>query len=207
MMNSPRQTAVRNCGISRGAMRVTLAVCFAVVAVAPIARGADAPAKPSAAPTAPAEKAAATSQKVTLVKADKLKDALDKAKGKVVVLNLWATFCPPCVKEMPEFEAFHKSHSGKEVVFVSANCDDPKELNSTVPTFLTEKKISFPVVLVDSNPDDIGKALGVKWEGNLPFTLVYDASGKIVKTWEEDITAKDLSAVVDPLLAKKAPAK
>jgi hypothetical protein len=111
------------------------------------------------------------------------------------------------VKEMPEFDAFYKAHQGKDTVLLSANCDDPTDTKAAVAVFLKEKKISFPVSQVDGNPEDISKALGLKWEGDLPYTLVFDATGKVVKTWDEDITAKDLSAVVDPLLPKKSPAK
>ncbi|MBI5093605.1 MAG: redoxin domain-containing protein [Candidatus Hydrogenedentes bacterium] len=181
-----------------------LSLSIALLGVAASAAPAESGQKPAASATAPKP---APAPVVTLVKANQLKEALTKAKGKVVVLNFWGTYCPPCVAEMPEFTAFYKSYQGKDVELLSINCDDPADANTTVKEFIVSKKIPFPVSTLDGFPDEVSKFLGTVWDGRLPATYIYDSTGKLVKTIEDETTAKELSALVDPLLPKKSPAK
>lgn len=144
---------------------------------------------------------------VTAVNVEKLKAAVDAARGKVLVMNFWATWCPPCVKEMPEFAEFHRKYSAKNVALLSVSADGHDHVEKVVKPFMTSRKIPFPVHVIDAMPDAVSAALKLDWEGGLPATFVFDAKGKLVKAWFEELTLNDLATVVDPLLKRSSPEK
>jgi peroxiredoxin len=124
---------------------------------------------------------------------------LEQARGKdVVVVNFWATWCPPCVKEMPVFVELYRTYASKGVRLVSVSVDHPDTLVDRVQPFVKTHALPFPVyVLSDRSPDNVDKALGVDWGGAVPATFVFDAAGRLKKAWFEDITAREVRAVVE----------
>lgn len=99
---------------------------------------------------------------------------LSKYKGKVVVLDFWATWCGGCKVEIPWFMEFQKKykHSGLAVIGVSMDDDGWK----VVKPFLKEKKLNYTVVLGN---DDLAKSYGLD---SMPMTLLIDREGKIAAT-------------------------
>lgn len=123
------------------------------------------------------------------------------AEGRVLVLNLWATWCPPCVAEMPELAAFHGEHPRKDVVLLALSLDAPDEVDTKVKSFVQAKEIPFPVrVLAERDLDAISKAVKSDLAGVLPTTLIYDRKGRLVRMWEGAITREELNGIVKPLL-------
>ncbi len=94
--------------------------------------------------------------------------------GKPLVLNFWATWCPPCVEEMPLLERFYQENAAKGWQVVGVAIDQP----SQVRRFLTQNSISYPIALGGLDGTDLLKSLG-NAQGALPFTLVLDAQGAI----------------------------
>lgn len=98
---------------------------------------------------------------------------LSQLKGKVVMLNVWSTWCPPCRKEMPTMETLHRRLQNSDFVMLAVSQDvDGK---STVLPYLHEGGFTFPVVL-DVN-GEVGKKYGVT---GYPETFIIDRQGKIV---------------------------
>jgi len=98
---------------------------------------------------------------------------LSQLKGKIVLLNVWATWCPPCRKEMPTMEALHQKMKSADFVMLAASQDvDGK---NTVAPYLQEGRFTFSVLL-DVN-GDIGKKYGVT---GYPETYIIDRQGNIV---------------------------
>jgi len=98
-------------------------------------------------------------------------------KGKVVVLNFWATWCSPCLAEIPNLEAGRKKYASRGVVFIGAAVEDSADL---VRDFANDHNISYPVVMAGSgNGISLLQALGNEVAG-LPFTVVLDREGNIV---------------------------
>lgn len=95
-------------------------------------------------------------------------------RGKVVILNMWATYCGPCVQELPEFESFQKAHADDVDVFI-IHASDPLE---DVPEFLAKKGISLPCA-IDSDDDRIYTLCGAN-PSILPHTVVLNRSGEII---------------------------
>ncbi|MFW1676398.1 TlpA family protein disulfide reductase [Pontibacter sp. JAM-7] len=102
--------------------------------------------------------------------------ALESYKGKVVVLNFWATWCPPCIKEMPGMERLRQSMLGEPFEIIAINTG---ETEGAVSAFLLEldTELKFPILL-----DEQGLSFGALGLRGLPTTLIYDRSGKKVET-------------------------
>lgn len=95
---------------------------------------------------------------------------LSELQGKPVIINFWATWCGPCVKEMPAFERL-KDDFGDKIGIIAVNCGDDA---GTVKDFVEENGYTFPVVL------DEGYSISMLYPTNsIPYTVVLDADGKV----------------------------
>ncbi|HEX6098402.1 MAG TPA: TlpA disulfide reductase family protein [Thermoanaerobaculia bacterium] len=97
--------------------------------------------------------------------------------AKVRLLNVWATWCVPCVQEMPDLRAIDDAF-GPEVAVVGVSLDDmiPDTKPEKVVSFLDRQKIAFPNVYYTGNADDLGDHLD--FDGEIPLTILYDRKGK-----------------------------
>ena len=112
---------------------------------------------------------------LTLKDAGGQKVRLRDLRGKVVVLNFWATWCGPCNAEMPMLVGMEKQYASRGVVFIGASLDDAKT-KAKIPAFLSEHKIGFPV-WYSATADDMDQ---LKMGEVVPATAFLDAEGHIV---------------------------
>lgn len=94
---------------------------------------------------------------------------LSNLKGKKVMLNFWATWCPPCKAEMPEMEQFYKEN-GKDIVILAVNIDPQLD----VQKFVDENKITFPILL--DAEDKVNESYQIL---SIPTTYFIDSKGNI----------------------------
>ena len=94
--------------------------------------------------------------------------------GQPIVLNFWATWCPPCVKEMPELDRFHREFSAKGWKVVGLAVDGP----TPVREFLTKVQVGFDIGLAGFGGTELAQTLG-NTVGGLPFTVLIDAQGRV----------------------------
>jgi thiol-disulfide isomerase/thioredoxin len=143
---------------------------------------------------------------VFLATPQELRAAIDAEKGNVVVMNFWATWCPPCVQEMPEFAKFWHEHEGKGVKFFSVSADYAGSKDEVVAPFMNSYEIPFPVrIMAVDNPDELTKVLELDWDGALPATFIYGPDSKIAwQTIGGTITRELLVDKITPLLSPAA---
>lgn len=114
-------------------------------------------------------------------------------RGQVVLVNLWATWCPPCKEEMPALESFYRRHVDEGFVIIAINDGDPAP---DVIQFVEEYGLTFPVWL---DPMYIATEQAFKTL-NLPSSFVIDRDGKIVLSWVGGINLKALEKHVTPVI-------
>ena len=97
-------------------------------------------------------------------------------KNRPLVINFWATWCTPCVEEMPLLNAFYQKHASKNWQVLGLAIDQP----SAVKRFLNQHPVEYPIGLAGLNGTTLMTALGNQ-EGGLPFTLVIDSQGALLQ--------------------------
>jgi thiol-disulfide isomerase/thioredoxin len=113
--------------------------------------------------------------------------ALKTLAGKPLLVNFWATWCPPCVDELPMLNAFFRDQAKRGWQVVGLAIDQP----SSVRKFLARLPLDFPVGLAGLGGTELGRSLG-NLTGGLPFTVVLSPSGKIVHRKMGQVTSDDL---------------
>jgi thiol-disulfide isomerase/thioredoxin len=98
--------------------------------------------------------------------------AMSPLRGQPLILNFWATWCAPCIREMPLLDAFYKEHRAKGWHVVGLAVDSP----TPVREFLGKLPMSFPIGLAGLNGVDLSKSLGNP-SGSLPFSVAFDRQG------------------------------
>lgn len=110
-------------------------------------------------------------------------------KGRPLLINFWATWCPPCVEELPLLSSFFRENSAKgwNVVGIAVDQVEP------VKRFLAQYPVSFPVVLAGSAGLALGRSLG-NLSGGLPFTVVLGSDGLVAHRKMGKVKPDDLGA-------------
>ncbi|TYP95372.1 Thiol-disulfide isomerase or thioredoxin [Fodinibius salinus] len=118
------------------------------------------------------------------VTADELQQIVDSYQGKKAVLvNVWATWCGPCVEEFPHIVELQRNYPEQlKVIFISA---DFKENRSKALSFLKEQNVDWTTYFKTGKDQPFIEALSSKWSGALPFSKVVDKEGNVVASWEQ----------------------
>ena len=119
----------------------------------------------------------------------------DEWKEKVLVVNFWATWCPPCRKEMPLFIETQKQHGERGLQFIGIAIDDPK----MVEDFYDVYGINFPVLIGDAEAIKLANRMGNRFD-TLPFTAIFNRKGKTIYIQAGEITRETLEKELTPLL-------
>lgn len=118
--------------------------------------------------------------------------SLEEYLGKTVMVNNWATWCPPCKEEMPDLERYYQSHKDEDFILIGIEAGDPAE---EVASFIRSYEISFPIWL-----DARQEALRAFRNNGLPSSYIIDAAGTIRLVWNGPVTFKQLEKYVTPIL-------
>lgn len=121
------------------------------------------------------------SQEVKPLKsAQELDELRNSLKGKVVLINFWATWCKPCVMEFPELLKLYNDYKDKNFQLIFISADVPEEIESKVTPFLKSQKVDFITYYNNfEKPEELINYIDKNWEGAIPSTYIYDKDGNL----------------------------
>ena len=146
--------------------------------------------------------AAAAAQSVATVNARGLEALIASHRGSVVIVNFWATWCPPCLREFPDIIEFYNDHrdEGVEVLAVSMNSADEMP---DVEEFLEEFAPPFGVYRAATQDTAFYEGVLDTWYGEMPTTLIFDTEGQRAHVHKRPLTYDELATDVGALLAAR----
>ncbi|WP_322015983.1 TlpA disulfide reductase family protein [Paraburkholderia sp. J12] len=115
-------------------------------------------------------------------------------KGRPIVVNFWASWCGPCVEEMPELSALQREYAKKGIQFLGLGVDS----STNIKTFLQKVHVDYPVYVAGFGGADVARAFG-NMAGGLPYTVVIDANGNVRATKLGQIKPDELRRTLDAL--------
>ncbi len=121
---------------------------------------------------------------------------LSSFKGRIVILNFWATYCIPCRKEMPDLASIQNEYAAQGVQVIGASVDDPEDRRKVLQ-FIKETKVNFPIWMDATVTDMMKFGLGTA----LPGTVVIDKEGRIAKVISGVFNTAELKKQIETLLA------
>jgi thiol-disulfide isomerase/thioredoxin len=130
---------------------------------------------------------------------DGLEPLINLRDDKVHVVNFWATWCAPCVKELPYFEALNQKYKDQGVDFMLVSLDFPRNYESKLKPFIKEKNLKSKVVAFDDvNQNRWIPAIDEKWSGALPATIIYNKDKR--QFYERSFTKDELETEIKQFL-------
>jgi len=136
---------------------------------------------------------------VPLIRLAELQKLMDTPSDEVKVVNFWATWCAPCIKELPLFEKINQDRKDAKVTLVSMDIDlDPNP--EKVYKFVSRKKLQSQVVILNErNPNDWIDKIEKEWSGALPATLLINTKNGKRKFVEKELHEGDLEKLIDEI--------
>ncbi len=125
-----------------------------------------------------------------------------QSKDTVYIINFWATWCTPCVAELPEFNALKHRYAQQTVKVILVSLDFKEDYPGKLARFLERKKITPQVVwLSDTDPNVFIPKIEDSWQGSIPATVIVSTAKGFKKFLEGSITEKQIANIADKLLA------
>jgi thiol-disulfide isomerase/thioredoxin len=115
---------------------------------------------------------------IEVIDLNRLEEIISNRNGRILFINVWATWCAPCVEEFPDLVRLDKNYSGENVDFISLSVDLPDEIESGIRPFLNAQKAEFPVYVInEKDAEKFIEYLSNEWSGAIPASFIYDESG------------------------------
>ena len=140
-------------------------------------------------------------QNVVVIRFPELQKRLARPTDTTYVVNFWATWCGPCVKELPNFEQLRAANAGKKVKVLLVSLDYASQLEKKVKPFVKQRGLKSEVLLLNEpDPNDWIDKVDAKWSGALPFTLIFNNKTKQRATFEHELTKTALATALQKFL-------
>jgi thiol-disulfide isomerase/thioredoxin len=128
-----------------------------------------------------------------------LKPLLNRNDNKIYVVNFWATWCAPCVKELPYFEALNKTYKDKNVEVLLVSLDFPRHYEKKLKPFIKKNKLESKVVALDDTDSNTWiPAIDKDWSGAIPATIIYNSKER--KFYERSFNYQELETELKQFL-------
>lgn len=131
----------------------------------------------------------------TLPDMDGKSQALAQWRGKVMVVNFWATWCPPCLEEIPEFVRLQEKFGHRGLQFVGIAIDNPDKVRE----FAAKFRMNYPVLVGEMEAIELVRKVGNE-RGGLPFTVIMDRKGRLIGTELGGLNEQKLIGLIEPAL-------
>jgi thiol-disulfide isomerase/thioredoxin len=130
---------------------------------------------------------------------DQLKPRLSTGSDTVYVVNFWATWCVPCVKELPEFEKLNEVYGDRKVKVLLVSLDNPRHMNSRVIPFIEQHNLKSEIVLLDDPRSNRWiPEVDESWSGAIPATVFFTKDSR--SFYERAFTYDELENIVQSKL-------
>lgn len=136
---------------------------------------------------------------VIVVEAEDIKTIISGNAGKVVVLNFWATWCPPCIKEFPDIIKLYDEYEARGLEVIAVSMNEPDELEE-VAEFLYKHNPPFPIYRAASAEEEFYTEFEEKWWGEMPMTMIYDKAGNVANMHKKALTYEEFENEISILL-------
>ncbi len=141
----------------------------------------------------------ASYSQVPEVSFEQLEPRLSTTSDSLYVVNFWATWCVPCVKELPDFEKLREVYSDKNVKVLLVSLDNPRHMQTRVLPFIREHNLKSEIVLLDDPRSNQWIPLvDESWSGAIPATIFFTKNSR--SFYEQAFTYKELENIVDSKL-------
>jgi len=147
-----------------------------------------------------ATRAAGKGPRIEVRDIDQILADVRRARGKPVLVNVWATWCEPCKEEMPDLLRIHQAYApkGLRLMLVST---DPADSRDEVSAYLGSLGVDFPSYLKTGKDMAFIDGLDPKWDGTIPATVLFDRAGKRFFLWSGKVTYDSVKKKLEELLA------
>ena len=141
---------------------------------------------------------------VEAISIDDFHRVLESHQGKVIVINFWATWCIPCVQELPELNELQKRFRDKGLMVIAVSLDDQDKLEDSVRSFFAKRAPDLISYLsTEEEPSDFVGSLDPEWLGALPSTYFLNGSGEVKKGATGRLSYQRFEELVTEMLAKE----
>jgi len=134
--------------------------------------------------------------------ADEYQAMVKNHRKPLLVVNFWATWCAPCVAELPHFIAAYEEFEPSGVQFVGVSLDFLDEREKTVEPFLRKHAIPYPNYILNADQNAFLTLFPEEWSGAIPATFVYDRSGQLLAWRLQALTREELDALIEESLKR-----
>ncbi|HZS04874.1 MAG TPA: TlpA disulfide reductase family protein [Blastocatellia bacterium] len=135
------------------------------------------------------------------VSAEEFRGILAHHRGEIVLVNLWATWCKPCIKELPDLVKLQRQYRDKKFTVIAVSFDDLEDLDSKVRPFAREKSPEFIHYLQkEDDPEKFVSVVDSAWEGIVPTNFLFDREGKLKGKLIGGKSYEDFETAITPLL-------
>lgn len=145
--------------------------------------------------------ATSPTQEIPIMDFDELYPLLNQQNDTTYVVNFWATWCAPCVREIPAFEKLYEMYKGQKVQVILVSLDFPNHLQSRVVPFVEQNKVKSRVILLDdADANRWIPMVSENWTGAIPATLIFNRESR--KFFQREFYFEELEQIIIPMLNK-----